>query len=316
MASKLHPLSVPIRGGGRALGLAVAGSVLGSMVQEPLRAMDIAPRWVPLGLVLAGLFGLGAIGYEILRYRVFTYELTEETLNLESGVLYRREREIPLGRVQNVDMTRSIVQRALGIAAVDIETAGGQSTEASFKYVSLAEAKRLQEGIRTRKQRIESETTAESDEEGVSRPTPEAEAETLFALDDESLVLYSLLSFDPRMLTVLFVIVPTLSPFVSPYIEGQGMAVLLGIGFFLLVLAALGVWLMSAFARFVGYYGFTLTRVGEELRYERGLLQRYDGSVPEDKIRTIVIEENMLMRYFDYASLSIETAGYGPGAEN
>ena len=317
MVSKLHPLSVPVRGGSRALGLAIAGSILGSMAQEPLRAMDIAPRWLPLGLVLAAVFGLGAIGYETLRYRFFRYELTAGTLNLESGILFRREREIPIGRIQNVDMTRSIVQRVFGIAAVDIETAGGRSTEASLQFVSQAEAKRLQEGIRTRKRRAESGTdSAEKTGATEPEPSPEAEPEVVFELDDESLVLYSLLSFDPRMLTVLFVVIPTLSPFISPYIEGQGTAILLGIGFVLLVISALGVWLMSAFGRFVGYYGFTLTRVGEELRYERGLLQRYDGSIPEDKIQTVVIEENVLMRYFGYASLSIETAGYGPGAES
>ncbi len=310
MASKLHPLSVPIRGGGRALGGAIAGSVLGSMGQEPLQAMDVVPGWIPLGPVLALVFVLGALVYEVLRYRVFAYELAENTLNIDSGVLFRREREIPLRRIQNVDMTRSILQRVLGIAAVDIETAGGRSTEASLQYVSQMEAKRLQEGIRTRKRRLE---TDESTETAAGKDA--ADETVLFELDDESLVLYSILSFDPRALTVLFVVLPVIAPFVSPYVEGQETVVFGIIGAILLVLSAMGVWLMSAFTRFVNYYGFTLTRVGEELRYERGLLQRYDGSIPEDKIQTVRIEENVLMRVFGYASLSIETAGYGPAAE-
>lgn len=287
------------------------------MAQEPLRGMDLAPRLVPLGLVLAVLFGLGAIGYEILRYRLFTYELTGKTLNIESGVLFRREREIPLGRIQNVDMTRSIVQRVLGIAAVGIETAGGSSTEARLQFVSHQEAKRLQEGIRTRKRRLESDATPTGEtRNGAVETGTEAEREVVFELDDESLVLYSLLSFDPRVLSILFVIVPTVTPFVSPYLDGQRTTLLVLFGVLALLVSALGVWLMSAFARFVGYYGFTLTRVGDELRYERGLLQRYDGSIPEEKIQTVVIEENVLMRYFEYASLAIETAGYGPGASS
>lgn len=315
MASKLHPLSVPIRGGGRALGGAVGGSVLGSMAQEPLRAMSLAPRWLPLGLVLAAILGVGAIVYETLRYRVFAYELDDTTLNIDSGVLFRREREIPLGRIQNVDMTRSILQRFLGITGVDIETAGGRSTEASLEYVSHPEAKRLQEGIRTRKRTIEQDVgTADVDNEKSSDYERDPET-VLFELDDESLILYSILSFDPRALTVLFIILPTVSPFLSPYFEGRGTIALGIIGLVLVVLSAIGIWVMSAFTRFVNYYGFTLTRVGEELRYERGLLQRYDGSIPEDKIQTIRIEENVLMRLFDYASLSIETAGYGPSAE-
>ncbi|MDZ7850914.1 MAG: PH domain-containing protein [Halodesulfurarchaeum sp.] len=286
------------------------------MAQTPLRAMNIAPRWLPVGLVLAVLFGLGAIGYEVLRYRLFTYELTDATLNIESGVLFRREREIPLGRIQNVDMTRSIVQRALDITAVGIETAGGSSTEASLQFVSVSEAKRLQEGIRTRKRQLEgaSDEREQIDESATGKSVEPSEAEVIFELDDESLVLYSLLSFDPRVASVLFVVVPFGAPFFSEYVDGLAPTLLVLFGLLAVLAAALGVWLLSAFARFVGYYGFTLVRVGEELRYERGLLQRYDGSIPEGKIQTVVVEENLLMRYFEYASLSIETAGYGPGS--
>ena len=315
MVSKLHPLSIPIRGGGRALGLAIAGSVLGSMVGEPLKAAGYLPVWVPLGAILAVLLGLGAILYEGLRYRHFRYRLAEETLNIDSGVLFRREREIPLARVQNVDITRSILQRALGVAAVGIETAGGSSTEATLEYVSRTEATRLQEGIRTRKRDLdrgpsETETSAATGSEAFQAD----ESTVLFELDDESLVLYSLLSFDPRVLSLLFVFLPMIAPFVSPSLSGTGPAVILLLGIGGLFIAGLGVWLLSAFSRFVNYYGFKLHRVGSELRYERGLLQRYDGSIPEEKIQTIVIEENFLMRMFGYASLSVETAGYGPDA--
>ncbi|MFB6086270.1 MAG: PH domain-containing protein [Halodesulfurarchaeum sp.] len=278
--------------------------------------MDVAPDWIPVGVILAVLLGLGAIGYEVLRYRLFAYELTEETLNIDSGVLFRRKREIPLGRIQNVDMTRSIVQRVLGITAVGIETAGGSDTEASLQFVSVPEAKRLQEGIRTRKRRLEGAAeTGDAEAETVTGKSAAAsEAEVVFSLDDESLVLYSLLSFDPRVASVLFVVVPFGAPFLSEYVKGLTPVIIVGFGLFVFMAVGSAMWLLSAFARFVGYYGFTLTRVGEELRYERGLLKRYDGSIPEGKIQTVLIEENLPMRHFGYASLAIETAGYGPGS--
>ncbi|MFB6110615.1 MAG: PH domain-containing protein [Halodesulfurarchaeum sp.] len=310
MASKLHPLTVPVRGASRALGLAIAGSVLGSVLQESLAATGFVPRWLPpAGPILAVLLAAGALLYEGLRYWLYRYELTGNTLTIESGVLFRREREIPLGRIQNVDITRSIVQRVLDVAAVGIETAGGRSTEATLRFVSRDEALRLQEGIRTRKRTQPADT---ADETGSASD----ERERLFELDDEDLLVYSLLGFDPRLLSVLFVVVPTVAPLLSGYVEGRAAAVVAVFGLFGVALLGIGVWILSAFRRFVGYYGFTLTRVGGELRYERGLLQRYDGSIPEGKIQTVVVEENLLMRRFDYASLSIETAGYGPNAES
>lgn len=308
MASRLHPLSVPVRGGGRAIGFAVLGWVLGSMAGESLGVAGVLPAWIPYGPLAAGIAVLVALGYELLRYRRYAYDLTETSLDIESGVLFRRQREIPIRRVQNVDIERSLLQRILGIASVGIETAGGTSTEASLEYVSDVEASRLQEGIRTRKREV---ATDPDDREGTDIGE---EASLVFELDDESLVLYSVLSLDPRVLSVFFVVVPTVGPFVSGSVEAVSITALLVIGTGVLLLAVLGAWVLSGFSRFVNFYGFRLTRIGEELRYERGLLQRYDGSVPEEKIQTLVVEENLLMRLFGYASLSIETAGYGPEA--
>ncbi len=62
----------------------------------------------------------------------------------------------------------------------------------------------------------------------------------------------------------------------------------------------------------VEYYGFRLSRVGD-LQYERGLLQRYNGSIPLDKLQTLTVRENALKRRFGYATLAVETAGYAVG---
>jgi putative membrane protein len=43
------------------------------------------------------------------------------------------------------------------------------------------------------------------------------------------------------------------------------------------------------------------------------LLQRYDGSIPFDKVQTLTVEDTPLKRAFGYATLLIETAGYAPG---
>ncbi|MFB6153074.1 MAG: PH domain-containing protein [Halodesulfurarchaeum sp.] len=305
---KLHPFTIPIRGGNRALGLGVAGFVLGSVGGSVLTSRGLLPVGGPyLGILLALIFGLVALGYEVAYHRRFRYELTTDTLDIESGVFFRREREIPLRRIQNVDVTRSVVPRVLGIAAVDIETAGGGSTEAQLKFVTLSEARRLQEEIQRRKRVV----TEEGTEPGEPR---DASRDLLFELDDRDLIIYSVLSFDPRILSVLFVVVPTGLPAITSELNELAASLLLALGIFGALLAAAGIWAMSAFSRFVQFYGFRLHRVEDELRYERGLIQRYDGSIPLEKVQTLTIDENALMRFFGFASLSVETAGYAPGS--
>jgi putative membrane protein len=63
----------------------------------------------------------------------------------------------------------------------------------------------------------------------------------------------------------------------------------------------------------LNYYDFRLSRTRDELQYERGLVRRFDGSIPLEKIQTLTIRDNPLKRAFGYATLFIETAGYAPG---
>jgi putative membrane protein len=139
---KLAPQSVPYRALQKVSGIVV---ILFFVVNNN-------PDWgFAIAAAVAGAVVLAAIGYEIAYYRRFDYELTDDTLDISSGVISRREREIPYRRIQNVDVSRSVIQRAIGVAAVDLETAGGSSTEGSIRFVTPDEATRLQREVQRRK---------------------------------------------------------------------------------------------------------------------------------------------------------------------
>jgi len=78
------------------------------------------------------------------------------------------------------------------------------------------------------------------------------------------------------------------------------------------LVAVLG-YVVSALVAVQEYYGFELGRRGNDLVYERGLLQRYNGSIPTDKIQTLTVTETAPMRWLGYAALGVETAGYSGG---
>ncbi|MFB6070742.1 MAG: PH domain-containing protein [Halanaeroarchaeum sp.] len=302
---KLDPLTLLLEGGGRAVGAGVAGFTIGSVLGGTLAERRMVPdvgllAGIPLAIVFAGV----AVGYEVAHYRHFAYELTGDSLDITSGVFFRREREIPLDRIQNVDISRDVLARLVGVASVAIETAGGGQTEARLRYVSEGEARRLQEEIQRRKRSATRTTAAEET----------ADATLLFELDDRDLMILSVLSLDPRLFSVLLAFTPLLGSEAVPSFATTSSVVLIGLGATGVVLSAVGLWALSAGATFVRFYGFKLHRAGDELRYERGLIQRYEGSIPLSKVQTLAIDENVLMRRFGFASLSVETAGYAPGS--
>lgn len=292
----LHPLSVLYRAGESVWRLAWVLVILSIGSTQFGTGLQSA-----VGLVAAGL--AVALVYQFVYVRRFTYDLTPDTFDIESGVLSRRTREIPYGRVQNVDVRRDPIQRILGLAEVRIETAGGGETEASLRFVSPGEADRLQTVVGRRKRGTDTEA-------GRAREEP---ADLLFAISPTELLLLGLVKVDLRLVSAVTVFLPVLVPSISevfPLVSLVAVAPILAV-----VLVGAGL-LASSVVAVSTYYGFRLTRKEDELRYERGLLQTYSGAIPLDKVQTIALSENVIARAIGYASLAVETAGYAPGEES
>lgn len=300
---RLSPLSIPYRAASTAarLGWVLVIATLGS-AQVPGAGPMLVVGVVVGVLALAGL-------YQFARWRRFEYHLTDDSFDIESGVFSRRTREIPLGRVQNVDTSRNAAQRALGLAALTIETAGGSESEASLRFVSEGEAERLREAIGQRKRRQEGAMNGDT-----SASEPTVDETELFSLTGKELVLLGVVSVDLRLLSLFSVGISVVAPQLArgggprdPLFSLALTAPVVAAG--LVVVAAL----LSAAVSAGNYYGFRLSRAGDELRYARGLLSRYTGTIPLSKVQTVSISENVLARLIGYASLAVETAGYAPG---
>ncbi len=301
---KLAPQSIPYRAFQKVAGIVV---VLFFIVNTNDWGLLVAT-------VIAGGVSLIAVAYEVAYYRRFDYELTEDTLDISSGVISRREREIPYGRIQNVDVSRSVIQRAIGVAAVDLETAGGSSTEGSIRFVTPAEATRLQREVQRRKSDASSSqsTAGASDTDTRAVDTGPAEEE-LFAISPGELALVGALSFDGRLIGLLAFLGSGSFPVLSSFVPDASAAVISALAIVAVGLLFLVSWIIGAGLAFSNYYGFRLLRAGDELRYERGLFRRYSGSIPTEKVQTLSISDNPAKRALGYATLSIETAGYAPG---
>jgi len=295
---KLAPLSVPYRAAESVVRLAwvvvflaVGGSGIGG--------------GSGVGTLVVGYFVL-MLSYQLVYYQRFNYDLTEDTLDIASGVVSRRNREIPIRRVQNVDISRNVVQRMLGIAQINLETAGGSSTEASLKYVDVEEARRLQSEIG----RLKRGNVSDAGTDGEAAPV-EPVRDELFEITPKELALLGVVGIDLRLLSFVTVLLPVVTPslqdrFPDPLV-GLAVTAPLAAAAVVAVTAA-----VSGLLAVANYYGFRLSRSADELHYERGLLQRFSGTIPLGKVQSLAISENFIARRLGYASLAVETAGYAP----
>jgi len=103
--------------------------------------------------------------YETLRYR-----FDDEGMSMSWGILFRREIYLTYRRIQDIHLTRNIIQRWLGLATVSIQTASGSSTpEMSVEGILEADALRdfLYNKMRGAREHHEEESPAQPHDEAL-----------------------------------------------------------------------------------------------------------------------------------------------------
>jgi len=86
--------------------------------------------------------------HSILRYRIWTYEVREDALYLERGVLTRVRTVVPYVRIQHVDASRGPVERSIGLASSVVYTAGTRGADVTIPGLTSERADDLQERLK------------------------------------------------------------------------------------------------------------------------------------------------------------------------
>lgn len=112
--------------------------------------LDLFLLPTPTGLVPAGT-GLILLGLAIwrlnTRYRNWSWQLTEQELIIDHGVVFKLTRVIPRIRVQHVDLTSGPLDRFFGLRSLAIYTAGTREADARIPGLSADRAEELRHAL-------------------------------------------------------------------------------------------------------------------------------------------------------------------------
>lgn len=62
------------------------------------------------------------------KYETLKYKFDDDGISMSWGILFRREINLTYRRIQDIHVTRNIIQRWMGLATVSIQTASGNAT--------------------------------------------------------------------------------------------------------------------------------------------------------------------------------------------
>lgn len=295
-------------------------------------------------LTITAVVGGWAIVSAVMRYCTFRYQISGGELRLKEGLIFRRNRAVPIRRIQNIDLVQNPLHRLLKVAEVRVETASGTEPEAVMRVLHMDQVERLRRSVfgeslpesstvprASLNETASNATAAVATDVAIAEQTSAESGTLVHRITIRQLMMAGMAS--NRGTVFLGVIFGFLFQFdwdgrfdwrkyreqLNSYLDWlpqadstASMALYAVLAFFglILLLRIFGIcWYLQKF------YDHTVTRQGDDLRIRCGLFTKVSATVPRKRIQFISVHRPFLYRWMGLASVRIETAG-GAGSES
>jgi putative membrane protein len=310
---RLHPASFVFNIAGQLKELLLPGFVV------IFTAGSTGGRWETWLMFLVIPYSLVALG-RMLSYR---YRLDESEMVVRTGFVFRNERRIPYARIQSIDAVQHLLHRLMRVVEVRIQTGAGAEPEATMRVLPLDAVQEMRERVAAQKK------TAPADVGPVAPATTRHPVlvlpirELLLAgfIDNRGVVLiatvFGVLWEIGQLNRVMDALLDDSSAGRSAVrvfgraVVGRGMPSLRYVVLTFAAFAALLLFirLLSMVQSVVKLHGFTLSRDGDELHVEYGLVTRVTTTIPLRRIQLLTVSETPLHRLCGRVAVRADTAG-------
>lgn len=248
----------------------------------------------------------------VISWLRFQFRVEEGELRIEQGVFIRKKLSLTSDRIQVIDISAGIVQRLFGLVAVEVKTAGSSSKQAKISALTREKAQELKTLLRKDINDAEEAQQAEA-----------VQQRRVYSLSPKDLLVAA--STSGRFGVALSVVGVGFSQIeqvipdeqmlrfvesVIPQSTDATMIIMTIVAIFVIA------WLFSFISTIIKYYDFVVEVRENELMIARGLFERTQLTIPFNRIQAVQIKEGLLRQPFGYASLVIESAGYGEDEGN
>ncbi|MFL9649139.1 PH domain-containing protein [Exiguobacterium sp. s36] len=249
----------------------------------------------------------------------FRYALDEKTVYVIDGNWIKKEKSLPLYKIQSVHSNSPFLYRLLGVVELTFDT-NANSDDASFKLAGVFpnEAKRLEDILdHVRHRKTETASPIEGEAEATSEPLSieKPASRLLYALSTREIIIASLTSLS---VFAIFPVASTIISSIDDFINLDGTfdtvgdwvvhASIIAIGVLVLSVLLLSI-VIGMVINFLKYGNFRLERRGDRVRVEKGLLNRSAKEIPYEKIQAIRIKETFIRRWFNIVGVELVAAG-------
>ena len=282
---RLHPLS-PVLHGAKSIAVIVAALSWQTLGQVGLEKFALGVLVLGLGVVVFSLVGWLNTGYHVVG----------RELRIQDGLLWRRNRAIPLERLQSVELRRPLLAQLTGLAELRLEVVGGGKTEAPLAYLTVREAAALRVRLLALAGRTENAAASVSPAPALERP--------LVRVPNRDLVI-------SQLLTPQAFLLPVGVAFVITQFVLEGSWTFIGIASTITAMAGV---LLQPVRRILRDWDFRLSRDHDgRLAVRYGLTETRNQTVPLHRVQSVTVTWPLLWRAKRWMHMRLDIAGFaGP----
>ncbi len=321
---RLHP-ATPLLRGGIAL-VAIIGVVIANMRERLFQLFFHTPGYGPEEgdpiefLIEQNLIGLASIvvlafvalliGGFFLSWRFHSFRITEEVVEVRSGIVFRTNRKARLDRIQGINLSRPLFARIFGAAKLEV-TQAGHDANVQLAYLASRQA----DDLRREVLRLASGARAEAQEAArgatgrgslIERRVSELLAPEL---DEREVRAHSVVHLHPGRLAGSILLSETMVVFLAlaivvvvvAWTSGQPLILF---GFFP-GLIALGAFLVSRFTKSLRY---SIADTPDGVRVGFGLLSTTNDTLPPGRIHSVQVSQSILWRPAGWWQIKVNRA--------
>ncbi|WP_457964954.1 PH domain-containing protein [Arthrobacter sp. D1-29] len=292
---RVHPASPFVRGwvALAAIGFFFGRDIFERMLQgRPVLEDDFAGR-VPWLLAGGGAVLLIAVLGFILTWYFTKYQVSGGYVRVNTGFLFRQQRQARLDRVQAIDIVQPLLARVFGLAELKFEVADAGESAVRLAYLRMDDARQLRATILARAAGVV------QDSGGPQEAAPEAPEQPVLSVPPSRLFGSLLLSEQSFFIALGGVA----SVVLSAVTDNRGF-------YFYLIPAALGL-AATYWASFNKGYNFTAAISPDGIRLRYGLLDTQAQTLPPGRIQALKVTQPPLWRIFGWYRIQVNVAGYG-----
>ncbi|MES2544303.1 MAG: PH domain-containing protein [Bacteroidota bacterium] len=282
---------------------------------------EINKSYLLLGtLILIG--GIAIVAY--LKYQNFTFYLDNENEEfiIDEGIFNKTKTTIQLNKIQQVNINQSLIQRVIGVYALDVDTAGGADKEGKIKAISHFLALELKSRLLDNEKR-----KPIVNEEPRSNEIPLTENQPFIEISFLSLLKVGITSNYIRSIGVILTFFATLyengdnilshSSISKNKIDNYIDKSLALQSIFILILIMLSaILVINVFRIVVRYFNFKITRQSGSLLLSFGLLNTKSTIIKPEKVQITTVSRNYFQKKMNILELEIKQASSGEKEEN